>query len=107
MLLFLGFVLYTFLTIAEGNNVVTFTAPSTNWTVPSWVSTLEVFLYGQPGANNGPNLNGQIAIGGEGGFTHGILNVIPGEILNFNVNFGGFCGGGGASDIRQGGFKLR
>lgn len=95
-----------------------FTGDPQTFTVPGWVTEVEVVACGAQGA--GLEEFGLLP-GGEGGRVTSVLSVTPGEILLVVVggegtgtaggyNGGGSggvgTGGGGASDVRQGGSAL-
>ena len=105
---------------AQTTQTFTYTGLPQSFTVPSCVSELTIEARGAQGGNAGMN-------GGNGGVVRGVLNVVPGQILNVFVGgqggilTGGFngggaggglpaitngAGGGGASDIRIGGTGL-
>jgi hypothetical protein len=97
-----------------------------DWTVPEGVEKIYVEMSGASGGDN--SVTGDYsAMGGDGGYTEGTIDVTPGETIEINVGGeggvpdGGFngggssgectsfnyncgsAGGGGASDIRVGG----
>jgi PKD repeat protein len=109
---------------SNSNQTVTqtfnFTGQPQTWTVPAFVTNIQVDVQGaQGGELNASNR------GGRGGRVQTMLQVTPGEVLHFYVggtttsnnpgwNGGGLSGtsfsnargGGGASDIRSGGTSL-
>jgi hypothetical protein len=118
-------------------DTVQFTAPctSTNWPVPTGVTSITVEAFGAQGGGGGPGIGpggGVGAPGALGGSATVTLSVTPGEMLQVNVGgqggspieFGapgsagcnggalggtgtpGGGGGGGASDVRKGGTAL-
>jgi uncharacterized protein YjdB len=65
---------------------------STTWTVPTGVTSVDVFLVGGGGGGaNTCNMNGQYAAGGSSGFTKTVLAVAvtPGQQITIEVGAGG------------------
>lgn len=75
------------------------TAGSNNWTVPSGITQIRVWLVG----GGGGNANTTSSNGGSGGIVSGILDVTPGEILTIVVGAGGTAGANLTTGLGNGG----
>lgn len=100
---------------ANAQETYNFTGALQTYTVPAGVTKVQIECFGAQGSNGGGVAAG---VGGLGGYSKGILNVTPGQVLNILVggssgfNGGGTGGnigagnGGGATDVRVGGLAL-
>lgn len=80
-----------------GFNEMQYFTSSGSFIVPAFIYKLRVKIWG--GGGGGGGVATQRSGGGGGGFAHGILNVLPGETINFTVGLGGAgvaAGSGGA-----------
>ncbi len=110
--------------LAFSQTTFNYTGGMQSYTIPPGVTSIQIDAWGAEGGSAGNNSNP--SMGGNGGYSSGILTVTPGQVLNIYVggvgnsgNLGGFNGGGlggtnasttstggGASDVRVSPYTL-
>ena len=87
------------ITPANQNVTFNYTGGPQTWTVPSWVTSINVTVKGAQGQNGSASVFAGGGVGGRGAIVSGNLTVTPGENLTIDVSGngsnGGAPGGGG------------